>query len=386
MKPEDIRKLLGGYATGTLTEEERQALFHAALEDQDLFNALADEHAIKELFDDPATRARLLAGLSERKSAFRRLFDWIARPVPLGIAGTVAVAVLAAVVLIRPAGKPPLQQVAMAPRSEAVAPAGVEGPSPEEPAKQDQRLTKTLAARKDAPATPAAPPARATELKAKRNLEESGELASSMVPKPAELRDEAKAGVVGGVVGGVAGGYATQAPAPAPAAAPATVSSSVGKESRAKAASEVLSVRQEAVEENVRVARSAAETPPIVRYHLLRENIAGPKEMEQDAAFRPEDRVRLAVEPATDGQLSVTLRSPGQPDLVLFDEPVRKGKSYTIPQEAAPPMSAGAGDQKLVLSFLPSLPSRSRSAALTMTRGAATQAPLVIEIPLKVQP
>jgi hypothetical protein len=384
MKPEDIRKLLGGYTTGTLTEEERQALFHAALEDQDLFNALADEQALKELFDDPATRARLLAGLSERKSAFRRLFDWIARPVPLGIAGTVAVAVLAAIVLIRPAGKPPLQQVAMAPRSESVAPAVVEAPPPEALAKQDKRLAKPLAARKDAPATPAAPPVQATDPEAKRKLEESSEFASKTVPKPAELRDEAKANVAGGVVGGVAGGYISQTPAPA--AAPATVRATSGKESREKAAPEVLAMRQEAGAQNVQVARSAAETPAIVRYHLLREDIAGTKEMEQDAAFRPEDRVRLTVEPAADGQLSVTLRSPGQPDSVLFDEPVRKGRLYTIPREGAPPMSAGAGDEKLVLSFLPSLPGRSRTASLTMTRGAANQAPLVIEIPLKVQP
>ena len=41
MSPEEIKKLLGGYATGTLTAEEQQALFAAALEDQELFDALA---------------------------------------------------------------------------------------------------------------------------------------------------------------------------------------------------------------------------------------------------------------------------------------------------------------------------------------------------------
>ena len=43
MSPEDIKKLLGGYATGTLTTEEQQALFAAALEDQELFDSLARE-------------------------------------------------------------------------------------------------------------------------------------------------------------------------------------------------------------------------------------------------------------------------------------------------------------------------------------------------------
>jgi len=45
----DLEKLLGGYATSTLTEQERKALFEAALDDQQLFNALADEEALKEL-------------------------------------------------------------------------------------------------------------------------------------------------------------------------------------------------------------------------------------------------------------------------------------------------------------------------------------------------
>jgi len=65
MKREDIRKLLGGYATGTLTAEERQALFEAALEDQELFDALAKEEPLRELLEDPAARARLLAALDD---------------------------------------------------------------------------------------------------------------------------------------------------------------------------------------------------------------------------------------------------------------------------------------------------------------------------------
>ena len=68
MPEKDLEKLLGGYATGTLTEEERKALFEAALHDQGLFNALADEQALKELLDDPVSRRRLLDML-EKASA-----------------------------------------------------------------------------------------------------------------------------------------------------------------------------------------------------------------------------------------------------------------------------------------------------------------------------
>ena len=48
MSREDIQKLLGGYATGTLTPEEQQALFSAALEDQELFDALAREQSLRD--------------------------------------------------------------------------------------------------------------------------------------------------------------------------------------------------------------------------------------------------------------------------------------------------------------------------------------------------
>lgn len=56
---DDARKLLGGYATGTLTSEERQALFAAALEDQELFDALAEEEALREQLADPVFREEL---------------------------------------------------------------------------------------------------------------------------------------------------------------------------------------------------------------------------------------------------------------------------------------------------------------------------------------
>ena len=63
MSPQDIKKLLGGYATGTLTAEEQQALFAAALEDQELFDALAREQSLRDLLRDPAARAELLSAL-----------------------------------------------------------------------------------------------------------------------------------------------------------------------------------------------------------------------------------------------------------------------------------------------------------------------------------
>lgn len=55
--------LLGGYATNTLTDEEKRQLYEAALNDQALFNALADEEALKVMLADPEARRRILASL-----------------------------------------------------------------------------------------------------------------------------------------------------------------------------------------------------------------------------------------------------------------------------------------------------------------------------------
>jgi len=63
MSREEVQKLLGGYATGTLTPEEQQALFEAALDDQELFDALANEQPLHDLLRDPAAKAEVLAAL-----------------------------------------------------------------------------------------------------------------------------------------------------------------------------------------------------------------------------------------------------------------------------------------------------------------------------------
>ena len=59
----DVRKLLGGYATGTLTDAEQKALFEAALADQELFNALGDEQALRDYLEDREFRGELLEAL-----------------------------------------------------------------------------------------------------------------------------------------------------------------------------------------------------------------------------------------------------------------------------------------------------------------------------------
>jgi hypothetical protein len=81
MNRPDIEKLLGGYATGTLTPEEERALFAAALEDQELFDALAREQSLRDLLRDPAARASLLATLGEpHEPWYRAWMRWAHQP------------------------------------------------------------------------------------------------------------------------------------------------------------------------------------------------------------------------------------------------------------------------------------------------------------------
>src|SRR5450755_4388527 len=97
MSPEDIKKLLGGYATDTLTTEEQQALFAAALEDQELFEALAHEQSLRDLLHDPAARAELLSALDAPATGAGGFWQWVRRPAIAGFAtaGVLAIAVVA---------------------------------------------------------------------------------------------------------------------------------------------------------------------------------------------------------------------------------------------------------------------------------------------------
>jgi predicted secreted protein len=116
--PEDARKLIGGYATGNLADEERKALFAAALSKQELFDELVKEQALKELLDDPRARQRLLDQLQsvpERISGGAAVWRRAA-------AGSLALAtVMIAVVTMRVPARPKAAPVLTATRLPAPA-------------------------------------------------------------------------------------------------------------------------------------------------------------------------------------------------------------------------------------------------------------------------
>jgi hypothetical protein len=108
MNRDEIQKLLGGYATGTLTAEEQELLFAAALEDQELFDALAREQSLRDLLRDPAARAHVLASMGAKRSPW---YGWLLRPAAV----TAMTAIVLAVGLLswRATRKPKPVMVAM---------------------------------------------------------------------------------------------------------------------------------------------------------------------------------------------------------------------------------------------------------------------------------
>jgi hypothetical protein len=203
MNREDIQKLLGGYATGTLTPEEQQALFSAALEDQELFDALAREQSLRELLEDPRARAQLLAALDERPERWYARW-W--RPAALALA-TASVAVLA-VVAIRQNTRP-------APTASVSTMAEVKRPAPPVPTREADQA-------KPAPtATPSANAIRAKRQLALPEQDVKEKAVAPVLPEP-PIRETRPAGVAGGVTGGV--------PATAPAAPPALQTDTLAKD------------------------------------------------------------------------------------------------------------------------------------------------------------
>ena len=110
------RDLIGGYATSTLSREEREQLLAAALDDQQLFDELVNEEPLRELLNDPLARQKLMDKLSgERRTRDRwfRFGTWrlfFSQPKYLAYCGLALLIAVGAIVvsLLRLTG-PPLE-------------------------------------------------------------------------------------------------------------------------------------------------------------------------------------------------------------------------------------------------------------------------------------
>jgi len=193
MSPEDIKKLLGGYATGTLTAEERQALFAAALEDQELFDALAREQSLRDLLRDPAARAELLSALDTPASRTGGFWQWLRRPAVAGLAmaGVAAIAVVAVWQGTRVAPMKLAEPVIVADLKRPEPVPALSSAPPTAPARQPEASTRTKAG--DAPAAAMtdkkttlaiAPPPAPAAIQALNERRDATDVAAPAMPPP----------------------------------------------------------------------------------------------------------------------------------------------------------------------------------------------------------
>jgi hypothetical protein len=158
---DDVRKLLGGYATGTLSQEEKQLLYDAALHDDDLFAALADEHALKELLEDSTVRAQILRATEEPKFTFTgALQEWFERPKAKALAATgmVLLAIIGFNTFWQPVAEKPEQVAVVRERPPAAVEPTTPKPQPKAAPRLARKAQKPTPEADQASQSPAAPP------------------------------------------------------------------------------------------------------------------------------------------------------------------------------------------------------------------------------------
>ena len=69
---DEMHALLSAYAAGTLTPEEQKRLFEKSLSNQKLFDALADEEAMRAALDSPLVKQSLTRSLEQREEERKR--------------------------------------------------------------------------------------------------------------------------------------------------------------------------------------------------------------------------------------------------------------------------------------------------------------------------
>jgi len=227
LPPDRIDLLLGGYATGTLTPEEHQALMQSALQNQALFDALMDEEALRETLADPQTRADLLRALLPQPQPVA----WWRKPWPWAALAT-ATAAAALFVLLRP--QPHQPEIAM--HKAAQAPAGEIAANLTKPVPVPSEIATPKSLRVAEPERVFARPVKSKDARLAEPLEDrraaSNEVSAERAAKPAVQ------GVIAGAMPSNVPGSAAalpMAPTAPPPPAPAAIRQEAAAPARAEA-------------------------------------------------------------------------------------------------------------------------------------------------------
>jgi len=288
MSRDEIQKLLGGYATGTLSDTERRELLEAALDDQELFDELAKEQALHDVLQDHAARRQLLAALKPARG-----WSWVRRPATLALVGGLAtLLIVGGVVWLRP--KPSVQP--------------------------ETTVAEALPPRQPAPLPAPAPAESVVRPALRRKLVRPPE-----APAMAKLiRQE------------VAGGAKPVAAPPPPPSAPSPSAVLTAANDVANAPAQPPEANTVHLLDTLARAQAAAGAPAKatlpLEYHLLR---AGPDgnyvPVAADGELHAGDSVRLQVGAPAAGSLQLYRRDPAGGLSLLAGQAVEKAQQYVLP-------------------------------------------------------
>jgi hypothetical protein len=345
MTNEEIRKLLGGYATNSLTETERQALFEAALEDQELFDALHQEQVLKELLADPVSRAEIRHALEKPRAARPHWWIWTAA------ASAIAAAVIV-VAVIRPRQPEPIQRYASV---QTAKPAAV---PPTEKVESDAKAAPAPVRTRVSAGSPTvrARPSLAQNER-KDELQSATTPSAPPAPPPAVLTTSQQIQVESQA--------ARQATVPSPARAGDTNAlnqQSTNQESSNQGANSFRDrERNQASPAQVSGAVGGLMFKPVimpVHYALLKRDPDGIyQRLSPDLGLKPGDAVRLIVTPMSSGYLSLSRRDASGEWKRVFPETgpgieVTANTDFIIPES---PIDVTDTDQNLRLALAPAL-------------------------------
>jgi hypothetical protein len=362
---DEIRKLLGGYATNTLTESERSALFEAALDDQELFNALQQEQVLKSLLDDPAARAEVRQALDrpsgKPREAWRlRWWAWG------GAVGAVAAAAVLLVVF-RPTpatlGERPVEIASAGKPADAIAPPeGTTSPS-ESKAVANAPLDEALKH------SPRARAARGPSSATRGELAANSPAAPAAAPPPVipppvqpDTVQQLQQQGPGGAVPGQSGQVSSQG----------AIGGSAGSR---------LAPRSPLASNRIAALSTGAITTSSLHYSFLKRdpntNNFAP---EAQADLKPGDLVRIQVSPAIPGRVILSRRNDSGEWQSVAEVTASANSTYVIPDT---PIPVPAETQRYRLTLDPFVPlakdSESRAKTTAQTAPAAA---VVIEISL----
>ncbi len=344
MADHELEKLFGGFAADTLTADERQRLYRAALQDQQLFNSLADEQAFKELLADPDIRRRLLQALKQAgPSATGEAppwWAWFTKPAGLAWTGGLAAAVLAIAFgtriyqesLDRAAQSVVTEEARSDRPSPQQAPPAIQAPAPAtapelkakqeaEPAKKDSRTGK-LAKRERSIAD--SPPEQAASQSLAENTAPRRERDATSQPAPMGASEKESAQTTPLADRKLAPPAPPPAAAPRPSAAPPLLQAPAGF-SAARVPAPKKSARALFYGESS--DRSDGQIKPFgLRYSFVTRGPGGPtEEITAAMAARSSDPVRITVE-ATQESYVQLLQNLGSAGTRLWWPPQETGK------------------------------------------------------------